>query len=89
MTLGGGGWEMGGALESSRLGLYMTVSHIKCRVFQERCTHHGHIPFHCSVGVILSFLQDLIDKCRAFSIKVYLVASAACHIGFGFGFSCR
>ena len=34
--------------------------------------------------VILTFLQDLLDKGRAFStVKVYLAAISACHIGFG------
>ena len=32
----------------------------------------------------MSFLQDLIDKRKAFStIKMYLAAIAACHVGFG------
>lgn len=39
--------------------------------------------FPVLVGVILSILQDLIYKQRAFStIKVYLVAIAAGHLGF-------
>ena len=43
-----------------------------------------YIPFQCPVGVILSFLQDLIDKCKAFStLQVYLAAIAACYVGFG------
>ncbi len=41
------------------------------------------IPFQCSVAVVLSFLQDLIDQGKAFStIKVFLAAISACHIGF-------
>jgi len=41
------------------------------------------VPFQCSLGVILAFLQSLIDKGKAFStIKVYLAAISACHIGF-------
>lgn len=44
----------------------------------------GQIPFQCPVEVILSFLEDFIDKRRAFStIKVYLAAIAACHVEFG------
>lgn len=51
--------------------------------FEELCSREGHIFFECSVGVILSFLQDLIDKQRVFStIKAYLVVIAACHVGF-------
>ncbi|KAK0152758.1 Extracellular matrix protein FRAS1 [Merluccius polli] len=38
----------------------------------------------CSVSEVLCFLQDMIDKGRAFStIKVYLAAISACHVGFG------
>lgn len=33
----------------------------KWRVFKEWCAHRSHIPFQCSVGVILSFLQDVIS----------------------------
>ncbi|KAK0143064.1 Sphingomyelin phosphodiesterase 4 [Merluccius polli] len=56
----------------------------KWRVFEGWCRDNGHIPFQCPVGVILSFLQDLIDRRKAFStIKVYLAAVAACHVGFG------
>lgn len=43
----------------------------------------GHVSFQCPVGVILSFLQDFIDKEKAFStIKVSLTAIAAFHVGF-------
>ena len=42
------------------------------------------IPYQCLVGIIVSFLQDLIDKGKAFStVMVYLAANAACHMGFG------
>ena len=42
-------------------------------VFKGWCHINGHIPFQCPVGVILSFLQDVVDKGKAFSIvKVYL-----------------
>ena len=56
----------------------------KWRVFEEWCAAAGSVAFHCSVPTILSFLQDLLDKGRAFStIKVYLAAISACHVGFG------
>ncbi len=38
-------------------------------------TGKHEIPFQCSVAVVLSFFQDLIDQGKAFStIKVYLSA---------------
>lgn len=53
-------------------------------MFEECCSRHGHIAFQYSVRIIFSFLQDLIDKRRAFStIQVYLAAIAACQVGFG------
>ena len=56
----------------------------KWRVFEGWCHRNGHIPFQWPVGVILSFLQDLRDKRKALStIKVYLAAITACHVGFG------
>lgn len=60
-------------------GLYMTLKWI---TGEDGCSCGGHLPFPCSVGVI-SVLQNLIDKGRTFStIKVYLAAIAACHVGF-------
>lgn len=44
----------------------------------------GHVPFQSPVPVILTFLQGLLDKGLAFStIKVYLAAISASHVGFG------
>lgn len=40
--------------------------------------------FQCSVVELLCFLLDLVDKGKAFlTIKVYLAAISACHVGFG------
>ncbi|XP_075948857.1 uncharacterized protein LOC142951249 [Anarhichas minor] len=56
----------------------------KWRVFEEWCQLRHTIPFQCSVVDLLGFLQELVDKGRAFStIKVYLAAISACHVGFG------
>lgn len=42
------------------------------------------MSFQCSVGIVLTFLQELLDKNKSFStIKVYLAAISACHVGFG------
>lgn len=54
----------------------------KWRVFEHWCHRNAHIPFQCPVGVILSFLQERIDKQKAFSaVKVHLAAIAACLVG--------
>ena len=56
----------------------------KWRVFEEWCDLKHVIPFQCSVVDLLCFLQDLVDKGKAFStVKVYLAAISACHVGFG------
>ncbi len=51
--------------------------------FEEWCDSMDTIPFQCSVVDLLCFLQELVDKGKAFStIKVYLAAVSACHVGF-------
>ena len=71
-------------IQSARASSTRSLYDCKWRVFEGWCHGNGHIPFQCPVGVILSFLQDLIDKRKAFStVKVYLAAIAACHVGFG------
>ncbi|XP_010773556.1 uncharacterized protein, partial [Notothenia coriiceps] len=70
-------------IQSARASSTRSLYDFKWRVFEEWCLQKGHTSFQCPVGVILSFLQDLIEKHRAFStIKVYLVAIAECHVGF-------
>lgn len=47
------------------------------------CDSKGIFPFQCLVVNLLFFLQELVDKKKAFlTIKVYLVAISACHVGF-------
>ena len=71
-------------IQSAQASSTRSLYDCKWRVFEGWCHGNGHIPFQCPVGVILSFLQDLIDKRKAFStVKVYLAALAACHVGFG------
>ena len=56
----------------------------KWRAFEDWCAPSLTIPFQASIVTILSFLQSLLEKGRAFStVKVYLAAISACHIGFG------
>lgn len=70
-------------IQSARASSTRSLYDCKWRVFEEWCLREGHVSFQCPVGAILSFLQDLIDKHKAFStIKVYLAAIAACHVGF-------
>ncbi|XP_026133283.1 uncharacterized protein LOC113112099 [Carassius auratus] len=55
----------------------------KWRVFEGWCDGRGLTSYQCSVPDILCFLQDLLEKDRSFStIKVYLAAISACHVGF-------
>ena len=50
---------------------------------QDWCATAQEISFQCPVRTILSFLQDLIDEKSAFfTVKVYLAAILACHVGF-------
>ena len=71
-------------IQSARASSTRSLYDCKWRVFEGWCHRNSHIPFQCLVEVTLSFLQDLIDKRKAFStIKVYLEAIAACHVGFG------
>ena len=52
--------------------------------FEKWCLKEQVVPFQASVRVILSFLQSLMDKGLSFStMKVYLAAISACHVGFG------
>lgn len=51
-------------IQSAWAWVSSTRSLLDCRwrVFEDRCSHNGHIPFQCSVGVSLFFLLGLIDK---------------------------
>nr|XP_046244201.1 uncharacterized protein LOC124058723 [Scatophagus argus]XP_046244202.1 uncharacterized protein LOC124058723 [Scatophagus argus]XP_046244204.1 uncharacterized protein LOC124058723 [Scatophagus argus]XP_046244205.1 uncharacterized protein LOC124058723 [Scatophagus argus]XP_046244206.1 uncharacterized protein LOC124058723 [Scatophagus argus]XP_046244207.1 uncharacterized protein LOC124058723 [Scatophagus argus]XP_046244208.1 uncharacterized protein LOC124058723 [Scatophagus argus]XP_04624421 len=70
-------------IQSARASSTRSLYDRKWRLFEGWCHRNGHIPFQCPVGVILSFFQDLIDKRKAFStVKVYLAAIAARHVGF-------
>ena len=70
-------------IQSARASSTRSLYNSKKGLFEEWCLREGHIPFLCSVGVILSFLQELTDKQKTFStVKVYLAAIYACHVGF-------
>ena len=71
-------------IQGARAPSTRTLYNIKWGVFEAWCRRFNIIPYQCSVSEVLCFLQDLIDKGRAFStIKVYLAAISACHVGFG------
>lgn len=56
----------------------------KWSAFEDWCVKAGVLAFQSPVSVILTFLQELLDKGLAFStVKVYLAAISACHVGFG------
>ena len=73
-------------MQSSRAGSTRTLYDAKWRVFERWCQGRPGpiVPYQASLSAILSFLQDHVDKGQAFStIKGYLAAISACHIGIG------
>lgn len=71
-------------IQGARASSTQTLYGCKWRVFEKWCAERGIVSFQCSVVELLCFLQDLLDKGKAFStIKVYLAAISACHVGFG------
>ncbi|XP_073690968.1 uncharacterized protein [Garra rufa] len=70
-------------IQNARASSTRSLYNCKWRVFEQWCDERQLIAYQCSFTAILSFLQDLIDGGRSFStIKVYLAAIAACHVGF-------
>ncbi|XP_026102951.1 uncharacterized protein LOC113074342 [Carassius auratus] len=70
-------------IQNSRALSTRSLYECKWGVFERWCAARHVIPFQCSVAVILSFLQDMIDQGKAFStVKVFLAAISACHVGF-------
>ena len=56
----------------------------KWRAFQDWCAKADVEAFQSPTSGIFTFLQELLDKGLAFStVKVYLAAISACHIGIG------
>ena len=71
-------------IQNARASSTRTLYSGKWRVFEGWCDLKHIIPFQCSVVDLLCFLQDLVDKGKAFStVKVYLAAISSCHVGFG------
>ncbi|KAI2662102.1 Gag-Pol polyprotein [Labeo rohita] len=75
--------EVINTIRSARAPSTRSLYDLKWQVFEDWCTHKGVIPFQCAVSEVLCFLQSLLNNGRAFStIKVYLAAISACHVGF-------
>ncbi|KAI2662618.1 hypothetical protein H4Q32_001518 [Labeo rohita] len=75
--------EVINTIQSARAPSMRSLYDLKWRVFEDWCTRKGVIPFQCAVSEVLCFLQSLLNNRRAFStIKVYLAAISACHVGF-------
>ncbi|XP_063350743.2 uncharacterized protein LOC134642723 [Pelmatolapia mariae] len=70
-------------IQSARASSTRSLYACKWRAFEQWCQDRHTLPFQCSIVDVLTFLQELLDKGLSFStIKVYLAAISACHIGF-------
>ena len=81
LTTAGLPWNVITTIQGARASSTRSAYEGKWRAFEDWCAKAGEIAFQSPVPVILTFLQDLLDKGRAFStVKVYLAAISACHI---------
>lgn len=75
-----------GVIDTIQIGRALSTRSLdgsKWSVFEKWCTNLQGMPLQWSVTVILAFIQDLLDKEKAFStIKVYLEVIPACYVGF-------
>ncbi|CAM4736218.1 unnamed protein product, partial [Leuciscus chuanchicus] len=67
-------------IQNARAASMRSAYDRKWSVFERWCAHGHIVHFLCSVADALCFLQELLDKGRAFS-TVYLAAISACHVG--------
>nr|XP_055051758.1 uncharacterized protein LOC129437577 [Misgurnus anguillicaudatus] len=75
--------EVINTIQSARAPSTRSLYDLKWRVFEDWCMSKEIIPFLCMEKDVLCFLQSLMNGGRAFStIKVYLAAISACHVGF-------
>ncbi len=78
--------EVINTIQSTRAPSTHSLYDLKWQVFEDWCTRKGVTPFQCAVSDVLCFLQSLLNNGRAFStIKVYLAAISACHVGVSVG----
>lgn len=70
-------------IQNARAPSTRSLYDYKWGVFQRWSLEWDHIPFQCSVPMILSFSQGLIDKGKAFyTLKIYLAAITVCYIDY-------
>ena len=78
LTTSGLPWNAITNIQGTRASFTHYVYDGKWRAFEEWCAKAGEIAFQSPVPVILTFLQDLPDKDKAFStVKVTLAAISA------------
>lgn len=65
-----------GASQSTR-----SLYDLKWAVFDRWSDQRSKITFQCSIPMVLSFLQDLVDTGKAFSTIKVCLAIPACHLG--------
>lgn len=70
-------------IQNARASSTRNLYSYKWRAFENWCHSRRIVPFQCSVVDVLTFLQELFEQGLSFStIKVYLAAISACHVGF-------
>lgn len=70
-------------IQSARAPSTRSLYDLKWKAFERWCVWKGVIPFQCLLSYVLIFLRDLFEQDLAFStIKVYLSAILACHVGY-------
>lgn len=57
------------------------LTNAKWQAFEEWCQDRHIPPFHCSIVDVLTLLQELLEGLSFSTIKVYLAAISAYHIG--------
>ena len=73
-------------MQNSRAGSTRSLYDAKWRVFERWCQGRPDriVPYQASLPTVLSFLQEHLDNGQAFStLRGYLAAISACHVGFG------
>ena len=73
-------------IQSARARNTRTAYDNRWCAFEKWCGAEGVVPFQAPVDAILRFLQTLVDKKLSYStVKVYMAAISACHVGFEAG----
>ncbi|XP_016391105.1 uncharacterized protein LOC107726115 [Sinocyclocheilus rhinocerous] len=68
-------------IQNARAASMRSAYDRKWNVFVQWCIHRHIVPFFCSVADVLCFLQELLDKGRAFStVKGIVRLKMKCHL---------